>query len=196
MRHVVMTGLLCACAFAMACGGPAGNSGAAPKTAEASTAPDDILDVAHGALGREGEALAWGDLTLDGRKQVLVVNRTGKAEGAPGEEFMFTRMAVVENVSGSWTEVLLCDERLKNEKGYLIGSPSEAIFRWKMSFVKDPVKGLMLTITPMGNGSDTKGKTLHVRWNPAVSRYQAFDPATDKFTGEVANVEIIQRPLR
>jgi hypothetical protein len=196
LRHVVLTGLLCGCAFAMACGGPTNNSGGTQKTADASVAPDDIVEVAHGALGREGEALAWGDLPGDGRKQVLVVNRTGKAERTPCEDFMFTRMTVVENTSGSWTEVLLCDEHLKNDKGYLIGSPSEAIFRWKMSFVKDPSKGLMMTITPMGEGSEAKGKTLHVRWNPAVMRYQAFDPATDKFTGEVASVEIIQRPLR
>jgi hypothetical protein len=196
LRHVVMTGLLCACAIAIACGSPANNSGGAQKTADASAPPDDIVDVAHGALGREGEALAWGDLSLGGQQQVLAVNRTGKAEGAPGEELFFTRMTVVGNVSGSWTEVLLCDERLKNEKGYLIGSPSVQIFRWKMSFVKDPAKGLILTITPMGEGSDAKGKTLHVRWNSAVSRYQVFDAATDKFTGEVGNVEIIQRPLR
>ncbi|HUK29714.1 MAG TPA: hypothetical protein VLV89_01285 [Candidatus Acidoferrum sp.] len=196
MRHVVLTGWLCACAFAMACGSPANNSGGAQKTADASAPPDDIVEVAHGALGRDAEALAWGDLPGDGRKQVLAVNRTGKAEGTPGEEFMFTRMTVAENVSGSWSEVLLCDEHLKNEKGYLIGSPGEAISKWKMSFVKDPSKGLVMTITPMGEGSDAKGKTLHVRWNPAVMRYQAFDPATDKFTGEVASVEIIQRPLR
>ncbi len=190
--------LLCACAFAMACGGPASNSaaGGEQKTSGASGVPDDIAAVAHGALGPDGEALAWGDLSMDGRQQVLVVNRLAGAPSTQGDGILVTRMTVVENTSGGWAQILMCDEHLKNGKGYLIGSPGEAISRWKLSFVKDPVKGLILSLTPMGDGSDALGRTLHIRWNPEAMRYQALEPDSDKFSGEISSIEIIHRPLR
>jgi hypothetical protein len=193
VRRIVLTGLLCACAFAISCGSPAADSGAAGG---APAVPDDIAAVARGALGREGEALAWGDLALDGKQQVLIINRVGGAQRAPGDELYFTRMTVAENVEGKWMQVVLCDEHLKNEKGYLGGSPRDSTWRWKLSFVKDPAKGLILSITPMDQSSSAAlGRTILVRWNPTVMRYQSLDASAEHFLAEGSSPEIIQRPV-
>jgi hypothetical protein len=182
LRLIVLACLLCACAFGMGCGSGADKSAAGALAIPAAPAvPDDIAAVAHGALGNEGEALAWGDLAMDGRQEVLAVNRIGGAQGAPNDEIFLTRLTVVENVDGNWSQVLMCDEHLKNEKGYLIGSPGQAISRWKLTFVKDPAKGLMLSLTPMGQGSD--------------ALYQALLSGSEKFAGEVGSPETVQRRL-
>jgi hypothetical protein len=199
LRLVILPGLLCACAFAIACGGPAGNSGGpggAQKPPAAPAVPDDIAAVARGALGSEGEALAWGDLALNGKQQILVVNRLSVAPGAHGEEIVFTRLTIVENSDGKWTQVLLCDEHLKNGHGYLVGSPTDPVTGWKLTFVKDPAKGLILSLAPMEQGLPAQAKTIRVQWNPKVKRYQALEGGTERFTGEVGSLEIIQRPLR
>jgi hypothetical protein len=196
LRLIVLACLLCACAFGMGCGSGADKSAAGALAIPAAPAvPDDIAAVAHGALGNEGEALAWGDLAMDGRQEVLAVNRIGGAQGAPNDEIFLTRLTVVENVDGNWSQVLMCDEHLKNEKGYLIGSPGQAISRWKLTFVKDPAKGLMLSLTPMGQGSDALGRTIHVLWNPKAARYQALLSGSEKFAGEVGSPETVQRRL-
>ncbi len=199
MRLVVLTGLVCVCALGVACGSPAENSssaGGAQKPPAAPAVPDDIADVAHGALGSEGEALAWGDLALDGRQQVLVVNRLSGAPGAQDGEIIFTRLAIVEIVDGNWMQVLLCDEHLKNQKGYLGGSPGEAISRWKLSFVKDPGKGLILSLAPMDQGSAAHAKTIRVRWNPQANRYQSLEGNSEHFAGDGSSNEITHRPMR
>ncbi|MFZ0821534.1 MAG: hypothetical protein WAM91_15815 [Candidatus Acidiferrales bacterium] len=198
MRLVVLTGLLCACTFAIACGGPAptpapGASNATPASAPA--VPEEFAAVARGAFGSEGEALAWGDLSLSGSQQVLVVSRLHGAPGAQSDELFFTRLAIGENDGGHWTQVLLCDEHLKNEKGYLGGAPGDIVSRWKLSYVKDPVKGLVLSITPMGLGSDALGKTIRVRWNPKVKRYQSLDGSSEHFMNETSSLDIVQRSL-
>jgi hypothetical protein len=151
--------------------------------------------VARGAFGSEGEALAWGDLSLSGDQQVLAVSRLHGAQCGQGDELFFTRLTVAENVGGSWTQVLLCDEHLKNEKGYLGGAPTEIVSRWKLSYLKDPVKGLILSITPMGLGSDALGRTIHVRWNPKVNRYQSFEGSPEHFMNETSSLDIVTRPL-
>jgi hypothetical protein len=198
LRLVVLTGLLCASAFAIACGSTAPNP-AAPSAAQtppaAPSVPDEFAAVARGAFGSEGEALAWGDLSLSGGQQVLVVSRLHGTQGAQGDELFFTRLTVAENVGGSWTQVLLCDEHLKNEKGYLGGAPGDIVSRWKLSYVKDPVKGLILSITPMGQGSDALGRTIHVRWNPKVKRYQSLDGSSEHFMNENSSLDIVSRPL-
>ncbi len=196
MRHVVLTGLVCACTFAIACGGPSGSAGNAQKTPAAPAIPDEITGVAHAALGSEGEPLAWGDLALTGNQQMLVVNRLHGDTSAQGDEIIFTRMTIAENSGGKWAQVLLCDEHLKNSLGYLAGSPNDRVTRWKLTFVKDPAKGLTLSLTPMDLGSPAKEKTIRVRWNPSVKRYQALVGGTDRFGGEIGSIEIIQRPLR
>jgi hypothetical protein len=199
LRLIVLTGLVCACALAISCGGPAtdsGTAGAAPKTTAAPTVPDDIAAVARGAFGSEGEALAWGDLALAGKQQVLIVSRVRGSQGATGDEIYFTRMTVAENADDKWTQVLLCDEHLKNPSGYLGGIPRDAISRWKLSFVKDPAQGLVLSITPMDlNTSAALGRTVRVRWNPKAKRYQSLDANSEHFLAEGSSNEIIQRPV-
>jgi hypothetical protein len=200
LRLIVLTGLFCVCAFAIACGGSS-QTPAAPSAAQTETSapsvPEEFAAVARGAFGSEGEALAWGDLALSGDQQLLVVSRLHGAQGGQAGEIFFTRLTVAENKGGHWTQVLLCDEHLKNDVGYLGGAPGEIVSRWKLSFVKDPAKGLVLSITPMGQGADALGKTIHVRWNPnvKVKRYQSFEGNPDHFMAETSSLEIIQRPL-
>jgi hypothetical protein len=197
LRLFVLTGLSCACLLATACG-PA-SSPAAPSATQAASAapsvPEEFASVARGAFGSEGEALAWGDLSVSGDPQVLVVSRLHGAQGGQGDDIFFTRLTIAEKVGSGWTQALLCDEHLKNGKGYLGGAPSEIISRWKLAFVKDPVKGLILSLTPMGQGSDALGKTIHVRWNPNAKRYQSFEGSPEHFMAETSTLEIIQRPL-
>ena len=86
--------------------------------------------VAEAALGKQAEILARGDLARNGLEQVLVVNRlleasSSRAEAAANSAPIFvTRAAVLEKMDGKWSEVLLCDEHLKNPNGYLGGSPA------------------------------------------------------------------------
>ncbi len=199
MRLIVLTGLLCVCALSIKCGSPVNNSGSAGGSQNQGAAlavPDDIAAVARGALGREGEALAWGNLALNGNQEVLVVNRLGSAAGAGTDEIIFIRMTIAENIDGNWTQVLLCDDHLKNSSGVLAGSPNDAVSRWKLSFKKDPEKGLILSLTPMDPDSGALSKTIHVRWNPLLKRYQSFEGSPEHFANEVFPHEIIQRPLR
>jgi hypothetical protein len=198
LRQSVLAGLICACGFAVACGTTAPSPGApsdAQTASAAPSAPEEFASVARGAFGSEGEALAWGDLALSGDQQVLAVSRLHGAQGGQGDELFFTRLTVAEKVDGSWTQVLLCDEHLKNEKGYLGGAPGDIVSRWKLSYVKDPVKGLILSLTPMGQGTDALGRTIHVRWNPAVKRYQSLDGKSEHFLNETSSLEIVSRPL-
>jgi len=198
LRRLVLTGLFCVCALPTACGGPAensGSSGGAQTAPQAPAVPDDIAAVARGALGSEGEALAWGDLAIDGMQQVLVVNRLSRASGAQGEGIVFSRMTIVENDDGNWMQVLLCDEHLKNQHGYLVGAPSEPVTQWKLAFEKDPKKGLILSITPEGQSPGEAVMTLRVRWNPAVKRYQALKPGSELFRGETSSLEPVHRRI-
>ncbi len=111
---------------------------AAPADVTAASQRADVADEARGvaeaSLGKQAEILAHGDLARNGLEQVLVVNRfsTGAAASAGGANpspIFVTRAAVLEKNGGKWSEVLLCDEHLKNPNGYLGGSLCGACYR-------------------------------------------------------------------
>src|ERR1700688_3871919 len=83
--------------------------------------------VAEASLGKDAEVLAHGNLAQKGLEQVLAVNGFAtKAPPNPGgatsSPILFTRAAVLEKNDGKLSQVLLCDEHLKNPYGYLRGS--------------------------------------------------------------------------
>ena len=92
--------------------------------AQSTDRPDEAREVADASLGKQAEILARGNLAQNGREQVLVINRfsagaQASKESASSSPIFVTRAAILEKNDGKWAQVLLCDEHLKNPKGYL-----------------------------------------------------------------------------
>src|ERR1700686_4475788 len=168
---------------------------AAPPAAPAVV--PETQQVAEAVLGKQAEITAHGDLARNGLEQLLVVNQFGKAEsgeGGPGNPsaIYVTRAVIVEKNNGKWAEVLRCDEHLKNPGGYLGGSPAAPVTGWRLEIRPDTDQGLELRFTPAGAGeerpSDAVGvgsRTIVVRWNTRVKRFQSLDQSHKGYLGEV-----------
>jgi hypothetical protein len=197
LRTVILIGLVCASVCIMGCDSPANNpaADASAQKPKAPAVPDEILSAAAGALSSEAEVLAWGDLALNGRQQILTINRLNKPEASAGSGAVFTRLAILENDDGQWKEILLCAEHLKNPNGFLGGTPTAVISQWRVQFEKDPSKGLLLFLKPFNQGPAVRDQTIEVRWNPEVKRYQAMDVNYETFIGENPALEEIHRQL-
>jgi hypothetical protein len=188
-----------------------------PAHADGKTAAEtaDVADEARGAadttLGKQAEILARGDLALNGREQLLVVNRISKEAasgggGANPSPIFVTRVAVLEKDSGRWSEILLCDEHLKNPSGYLGGSPAARINGWRLEYSKDAKEGLEMKFTPAERSDATNvnadqssgemGRTFDIRWNKSAKRYQSFDQSHERYLSEVPSLETPQSILK
>jgi len=178
------------------CGNPAKPSSDQKPVNAAPAIPEEIASAGRTALGNEAEVLAYGDLALIGRQQVLVINRLIQPASEQSPAIVFTRLAVLENDDGKWKEVLLCDEHLKNSSGFLGGTPNAAITAWRLQFEKNPQRGLSLFFIPYQQGAGVRSQTIEVRWNPEVKRYQAMDASYTNFIGEAPAIEEIHRPLK
>jgi hypothetical protein len=181
---------------------PASPSGGREKLDPAFDSPE-AQQVAEEALGKNTEILARGDLARSGTEQLLVVNRAGGKTSATGSmseiqsAILITRAAIIENSNGKWSEVLLCDEHLKNPKGYLGGSSAARETGWRLEYTKDPNQGLEMKFTPMNAGADeAAGKTVFVRWNAEAKRYQSLDPSHERYLTEAATLETPESILR
>ena len=124
--------------------------------------------VADAALGKQAEILALGDLARNGLEQLLVVNRFAKAlRGAAGLEnspgIFITRAVILEKSNGKWTEILRCDEHLKNPNGYLGGSSAARVTGWRLEFRTDTKQGLEIKFTPADSEPAKKGPA-RVSW--------------------------------
>lgn len=179
----------------MGCGSqPAQNPSSSSASASASTSgsantsapqiPQEVQDAAQAILGNEAEVLAHGDLVHNGKEQVLVVNRLHKAGQGVVAGTLVTRLTVIENDEGKWKQVLLCDEHLKNQNGFLGGAPIQDVNVWRLQFDQDTQKGLQLFFTPYTEKPASNPITTEVAWNPAVKRYQALDRSYTHFQGE------------
>src|SRR6202521_2521127 len=120
---------------------------------EAADVANEARGVAEATLGKQAEILAQGDLALNGREQLLVVNRISKetAAGAPDANpspILVLRAAILEKDGGKWSEILRCDEHLKNPNGYLGGSPAARVTGWRLEFSQDAKEGLEMKFTP------------------------------------------------
>ncbi|HXP79679.1 MAG TPA: hypothetical protein VN976_07215 [Verrucomicrobiae bacterium] len=180
------------------------------EAAERADITEEARGVAEAALGKQAEILARGDLALNGNEQLLVVNRVSKqaASGVGGENppIFVTRAAVLEQMGGKWSEVLLCDEHLKNPNGYLGGSPVGRINDWKLEFSQDAKVGLEMKFSPAdifdainvhtGERIGLKNATFDVRWNKNAKRYQSFDQSHERYLSEVPSLETPQSILK
>src|SRR6266851_4916673 len=140
--------------------------------AESADVSDEVRGVAEATLGKGAEIVAKGNLAQNGREQVLVVNRfsTG-AQANMGEAnplpIIVTRAAILEKNEGKWSEILLCDEHLKNPNGYLGGIPEVRVSGWRLELRQDTKEGLEMKFTPTvklnadsGNAGQSFGQRL------------------------------------
>jgi len=177
-------------------------------SAERADVAEEARGVAEATLGKQAEILAQGNLALNGREQLLVVNRTMKQTAAGGGEanppILVTRAAVLEQNDGKWSEVLLCDEHLKNPGGYLGGSVVERASGWRLEYTQDANEGLEMKFTPAESlananadqGSKQKFPVFDVRWNKNAKRYQSFDQSHERYLSEVPSLETPQSILK
>jgi hypothetical protein len=160
------------------------------------TVPDEIQGAAKALLGSETEVLAFGDLAKNGKQQLLAANVVPKTptNNLPGT--IVTRVVVAENADGKWSEVLRCDEHLKNQKGFLGLTPLTPVTGWRLQFEQSAEKGLQLYFTPLKGTSDSHVLPIGVRWNPATKRYQSLDRTYEHFLTEATSLEAARSALR
>jgi len=140
---------------------------------------------------------------------VLVVNEFASPKGndsSPKDSgsVLITRAAILQKGAGKWTELLRCDEHLKNQNGYLGGGPAGRITGWRLEFRTDAKQGLELKFTPAeseageeGSGMGAPGgQTVVVRWNARTKSYQSLDSTHEKFLSEAPTLETPQSILK
>ena len=153
---------------------------AAAKPAE-SAIPQEIQTAAEGSLGSETTVLAYGDLAKTGTQQILIANVLPKTPKDNITGTIVSRAAIVENQKGQWVQIFLCDEHLKNSRGYLGMTPIEPVTAWRIQHEQDPVKGLTVYFTPVKGTSDAHVLPIAVQWNPKTKRYQSLDRSYQQF---------------
>jgi hypothetical protein len=179
--------------------------------AERAEVADEARGVAEASLGKQAEILAQGNLAQNGREQVLVINRfpagaAAVAGDANSLAIFVTRAAILEKIGGKWSEVLLCDEHLKNPSGYLGGSSSGRVAGWRLEYTQDAKEGLEMKFTPAersgavevnaDQSSQPKYPTFDVRWNKSAKRYQSFDQSHERYLSEVPSLVTPQSILK
>jgi len=157
-----------------------GESATAAKPAEPAI-PAEIQSAAEGSLGLETTVLAYGDLAKTGTQQILIANVLPKTPKDNITGTIVSRAAIVENQKGQWVQIFLCDEYLKNSKGYLGMTPIEPVSAWRIQHEQDSVKGLTAYFTPVKGISDLHVLPIVVQWNPKTKRYQSLDRSYQQF---------------
>ena len=158
--------------------------------------PTDVQEAAKSLLGSETQVLLVGDLAKTGKRQILAANVVPKSPKNPIPGTVVTRAVVAEEDNGKWTELLRCDEHLKNAKGFLGLTPLDPINGWKLQFEQHEDKGLQLYFTPLKGASDAHVLTIGVRWNPATKRYQSLDSTYQHFLRESPTLDTLRSTLR
>jgi hypothetical protein len=150
--------------------------------------PEEIQSAAQSLLGVEAQVLLFGDLAKTGKQQFLAANVVPKTptNNAPGT--IVTRAVIAENKDGQWSEILRCDEHLKNSKGYLGLTPLLPVTGWRLQYEQNPEKGLQLYFTPLKGIGDMHVLPIGIRWNPATTRYQSLDHSYEHFLLEAASM--------
>jgi len=163
------------------------SSQTAAKPAEPAI-PDDVQSAADAFLGKETTVLVFGDLAKNGNRQLLAANVVPKTPKNTLPGTIVTRAVLAEESGGSWHELVRCDEHLKNEKGYLGGSPIDPVAGWRVQFEQNTIEGFHLYLTPVKGNDDPHVLPLAVRWNPAVKRYQTLDRNYEHFLTEATSI--------
>jgi hypothetical protein len=194
MLLVILTGAGCGSNPPKDKAEPAAEAKTAPPAAPA--IPDDIQEAAKTLLGSDATVLLAGDLAKNGKKQFLAANVVPKTpkNNVPGT--VITRAVVAEEDNGKWTELLRCDEHLKNAKGFLGSTPLDSITGWKLQYEQNAEKGLQLYFIPLKVNGDSHVLPVGVRWNPATKRYQSLDGTYEHFLKESTTLENARSTLR
>ena len=193
--------LICALALTFSCFGCGGSEKPAPSPVAAAKpepppVPADLQTVAESELGAESDVLAWGDLAKNGNQQILVINRIKKTPDGTVPGNLFTRAIIAEKDNGTWKEIFRCDEHLKNQKGFLAGTPLAAVNGWRLQYEQHPDTGLVMYFTPLRTPEGGHAETIGVKWNPKVMRYQTLDRNFEQFQSEAPSLEPVEVPLR
>ena len=188
-------GFLTAC-FLAGCGNATPEKPAAEAKPAALTVPDDVQSAADSLLGKETTVLLFGDLAKNGKQEFLAANVVPKTPKNDLPGTIVTRTVVAENENGQWMEIFRCDEHLKNQKGFLPGTPIGGVTGWRLAYEQDPEKGLALYFTPLKGAVDTHMLPIGVRWNPDHKRYQSLDRSYEHFLNESASLNTARSTLR
>jgi hypothetical protein len=208
-------GALAGAAICLLCFCLLGCESAQQKAAKEQAAEDaanleaESQSVATTVLGKESEVLLRGDLALNGQDQILIVNRfrnsTADSKSGSGPVFI-RRAALLEKQEGRWSEILRCDEHLKNPNGYLRGYPRSAVSGWRLEYTRDANAGIEMKFTPAealatasaasANDSASGNAALDVRWNKNTKRYQSFDQSHERYLNELPTLETPESYLR
>jgi hypothetical protein len=170
--------------------------GATPGAPAAPAVPDDIQKAAESSLGSETEVLLYGDLSKNGSRQILAVNRMKGTPQAAMPGTVITRGVILENIGGTWKEILRCDEHLENPKGFLGNIPLAPVNGWRLQYEQDNDKGLLLYFTPAANPKGARALPVEVRWNAKVKRYQSMDRNFENFLYELPALETPESQVR
>jgi len=158
--------------------------------------PDEIQSAAESLLGKETQVLLFGDLAKNGKQEFLAANVVPKTPTNNRPGTIVTRAVVVENSDGKWSEVLRCDEHLKNPKGFLGLTPLTSVTGWRLQYEQSDDKGLSIYFTPLKGVTDSHVLPIGVRWNPATKRYQSLDRTYEHFLLESPTIETARSKLR
>jgi hypothetical protein len=181
-------------------GDKASPSGAAasatPGAPAAPVVPDEIQKAAEASLGSETEVLLYGDLAKNGSRQILAVNRMKATPQVTLPGTVIMRGVILENVGGTWKEILRCDEHLENPKGYLGNIPLAPVNGWRLQYEQDNDKGLLLYFTPVADPKGARMLPVEVRWNAKAKRYQSMDRNFENFLYELPALETPESQVR
>jgi hypothetical protein len=189
---------LAAALFLTGCGDEPAPKPAAEEPAKpaAPAVPEDMQAAAQNLLGKETQVLIFGDLAKTGKQQFLAANVVPKTPKNDIPGTIVTRAVLAEETDGKWSELLRCDEYLKNAKGYLALTPLAAVAGWKVQYDQDPVKGIQLYFTPIKGPADPHVLPIGIAWNPATKRYQSLDMTYQHFLLEKATLDTARSVLR
>jgi hypothetical protein len=167
-----------------------------PAKPAAPAVPEEMQDAATSLLGKETQVLVFGDLAKTGKQQFLAANVVPKTPKNDIPGTIVTRAVLAEETDGKWSELLRCDEYLKNAKGYLALTPLTPISGWKVQWDQDPVKGIQLYFTPIKGPADKHVLPIGIAWNPATKRYQSLDLTYEHFLMEKPSLDTARSVLR
>jgi hypothetical protein len=167
-----------------------------PAKPAAPSVPEDMQSAAQNLLGKETQVLVFGDLAKTGKQQFLAANVVPKTPKNDIPGTIVTRTVLAEETDGKWSELLRCDEYLKNAKGYLALTPLTPVAGWKVQYDQDPVKGIQLYFTPVMGSADKHVLPIGIAWNPATKRYQSLDMTYEHFLLEKASLDTARSVLR
>ncbi len=170
--------------------------GASPSAPATPGVPDEIQKAAETALGSDTEVLLYGDLAKNGSRQILAVNRMKGTPQVAMPGTVITRGVILENIGGTWKEILRCDEHLENPKGFLGNIPLAPVNGWRVQYEQDNDKGLLLYFTPAANPKGARALPVEVRWNAKVKRYQSMDRNFENFLYELPALETPESQVR